>query len=310
MAKKTNEVVPKETINKKEILEEIDLEIEKRKDELLNTLDERVDKEVEISVSKKIKDFEKRINKLKNGKIIRRDIIIVLLLALLGYFGYCLYKVDYFHIRVNGEEKAVDVNNNQENQPVEEKLDSGYYIKNYDFLVDNLQINDDALLELYNSNYTKDNIPNSLKLKIAYKNLKQKLITEENNMITFNSSDLLESAQEIFGQDTFLNNEFFTYNNMRFMYFQDAYIAYKEEPKVNNVMYQVIDASEVDGVISFDLIVAKLENNQLLDLAGNIIVEVYNQEDLKTYQSQASKVKVSFEKEEDNYIFSRIEKLF
>ena len=113
-----------------------------------------------------MKEEEKKLSRGKTGKIICRDIIILLLLAVIGYFGYCLYDVDYFNIRTKVVDKTSDnkkddeiKNNDKEdnNEPVvDTKPDSSYYIKNYGYLLDNILIDDEEIYNLFTKTTLND----------------------------------------------------------------------------------------------------------------------------------------------------------
>lgn len=317
MAKKSKEpkqleLVP-ETMDIKSIEKEINKYLDNRKESIVEDISKKIDDQIELNVTRRMKEEEKRILRGKNGKIIRRDILILILIAIISYFSYCLYKVDYFHIRTikettQTEEKTPENSTNNEEEVKEEpiKID---YIKEYSYLVDNIQIEDDDIFSLYNKKLTKHSISNELKLKIAYKNIsEERLIKDENNnTITYNKEDLLESAKKIFGEDVTLNNEAFTYNNTRFIFFNDAYIGFNEDLKKTNFVYKIVDAKEEENKLIFDVLVAKIsENNELLNNKNKIVIEDYQEDDLEEYKDKLSTFKISFTKENDNYIFSSI----
>ena len=100
--------------NKKEVKNDIDLskinkeldskkedilkEVEDKKEEVIKELDSKIESKVEVAVNEKIKTYEKKVVKTKNYKILRRDIVIIILLGLIIYAGYYMYKNDYFNI--------------------------------------------------------------------------------------------------------------------------------------------------------------------------------------------------------------------
>lgn len=326
MAKKVTEPKKKEvkekekTIDIKSIEIELNNYLEDRKEDITNEIATKIDEQIELKVTKRLKEEEKKMNRGKTAKIIWRDIIIVILLAVIGYFGYCLYDVDYFNIRTKVEdipkdkEPKSDNNNepkepNNNPEPVEDnKPDSDYYIKNYSNLIDNLLINDESVFELFNKSTNKNNISNDLILKIAYKNLDKLYITSENNMITFHEDSLLESAKKIFGDNINLKNTMFSYNNTKFMYYNETYLGLKESDVTVDLLYKITDAKEENNTLTFSIIAAKLNTeNSLLDKDNNIILESYNNEDLLEYKDKLNEYKILFEKQNDNYIFNSIE---
>lgn len=323
MPRKANETKKKEikepkekNIDIKSIEIELNNYLEDRKVDIEKELTNKIDEQIELKVTKRMKEEEKKLSRGKTGKIIRRDIIIILLLGVIGYFGYCLYDVDYFNIRTKVVDKTSDnkkddeiKNNDKEdnNEPVvDTKPDSSYYIKNYGYLLDNLLIDDEEIYNLFTKTITRDIIPNELVLKIAYKNINKVLITNNNDMITFHKDSLLESAKKIFGEDINIKNEMFIYNNIKFMYYNDTYIGLKEESSSINLINKIIDANEENNELTFEFIIAKTSENKLLDIEDNIIEEEYDNKDITEYKDKLSTYIIVFEKSEDNYIFKNI----
>lgn len=325
MPRKANETKKKEikepkekNIDIKSIEIELNNYLEDRKVDIEKELTNKIDEQIELKVTKRMKEEEKKLSRGKTGKIIRRDIIIILLLGVIGYFGYCLYDIDYFNIRTKVVDKTSDnkkddeiKNNDKEdnNEPVvDTKPDSSYYIKNYGYLLDNLLIDDEEIYNLFTKTITRDIIPNELVLKIAYKNINKVLITNNNDMITFHKDSLIESAKKIFGEDINIKNEMFTFNNIKFMYYNDTYIGLKEESSSINLINKIINANEENNELKFEFIIAKTSENKLLDIEDNIVDEEYNNKDITEYKDKLSTYIITFEKSEDNYIFKNITK--
>ena len=131
--------INKELDSKKE---DILKEVEDKKEEVIKELDSKIESKVEVAVNEKIKTYEKKVVKTKNYKILRRDIVIIILLGLIIYAGYYMYKNDYFNIMINKNNVISTPNDPQE----EIKYDSAYYIKNYGYLINNIFINDNELV--------------------------------------------------------------------------------------------------------------------------------------------------------------------
>jgi len=317
---KKKEIKEKETIDIKKIEIELNKYLEDRKVDITKEITNKIDEQIELKVTKRMKEEEKKIVRGKSMKIIRRDILIILLLALLGYFGYCLYKVDYFNIRTKivetpkENEDKKDNNNdnktpNENDKPVvDTKPDSSYYINNYSYLIDNILIDDEKVFSLFSKKGTKENLSNELIQKIAYKNLDKLLITINNDMITFHKDSLLESAKKIFGEDIIIKDEMFNYNNTKFMYYNETYIGLKDNDTKTGLLSKIIDAKEENNKLEFNVIITKLsDENALLDKENNIIIENYNNEDLTIYKDKLPTFTITYENINNNYIFSSIE---
>lgn len=329
MAKKNNS--NKETEIKEEIKtvesyeEELVNFLNKQKESIASELSTKVDEQIELQVSKRMKEEERKIVRGKTGKIIRRDLFIIILIAIIGYFGYCLYKVDYFNIRIKPVEPTPNIkddkpqednptpDNNEPTKPViKDEHDIEYYLKNYGYLLDNININDESIFNLYKGKINLENIPNELVLKIAYKNLSKEVINTDNNMITFNSEALLNSATKIFGSNIYLKHELFNYNNTKFMYYNDTYIGLKEIDTTTGFISKVSEVKEENNNLSFKVVVARLtQENKLINNINEVVIESYQNENILDYQDKLSTFEVTFTHniESNNYDFTSIEEV-
>lgn len=311
--------------------EEFNIKIEQSKIEIIKSLNNDIDDQIKTSISKKLREEEKKIIGNKNRKIITRDFIIILLLALIGFLTYCLYDLDFYNIKtiVENKEKidnAIASNNlGQDNNVVkddetqkEEKKDekqeevktSKYYIENYKYLLDKIQITGDNELYFYKNTFSKNEIPNSIKLQIAYKNLDSDKKKTENGTISFKAEDLLKTCKELFGEDATINNEIFEYNNNKFLFFNDTYLGFlgKDEQITSNVIYVIENAYEKDNELIFEIVAAKKQENKLVNIiTEQPVVEEYNGEDILTYRNSLSQYKFIYSKVKDNYYFERVE---
>ena len=302
--------------NKKEVKNDIDLskinkeldrkkedilkEVEDKKEEVIKELDSKIESKVEVAVNEKIKTYEKKIVKTKNYKILRRDIVIIILLGLIIYAGYYMYKNDYLNIIIN-KNNVITPNNPQE----ETKYDSAYYIKNYGYLINNIFINDNELLDIFKKDLiTTNDISNSLKLKISYFNIKNKQNDDGN--IIFSKEDILSSYQTIFN-DTVINNETFTYNNTRFIYYNNMYIGYELPNEELNIKYNIYNSYLKDKDLVFELVVGRVVDNNIINIYDDRIME-YNG-NINDYQGLLTKYSIIFTNNNDKYYFNKIEKI-
>lgn len=302
-----NKKEPKNDIDLSKINKELDRkkedilkEVEDKKEEVVKELDSKIESKVEVAVNEKIKTYEKKIVKTKNYKILRRDIVIIILLGLIIYAGYYMYKNDYLNIIIN-KNNVITPNNPQE----ETKYDSAYYIKNYGYLINNIFINDNELLDIFKKDLiTTNDISNSLKLKISYFNIKNKQNDDGN--IIFSKEDILSSYQTIFN-DTVINNETFTYNNTRFIYYNNMYIGYELPNEELNIKYNIYNSYLKDKDLVFELVVGRVVDNNIINIYDDRIME-YNG-NINDYQGLLTKYSIIFTNNNDKYYFNKIEKI-
>ncbi len=311
--------------------EEFNIKIEQSRIEIIKNLNDDIDDQIKTSISKRLREEEKKIVGNKNRKIITRDFIIILLLVLIGFLTYCLYDLNFYNIKtiVENKEKIDNViasndlekvnnvieeehNNNEEkkDEQKQEVKSSKYYIDNYSYLVDNIQIAGANELYLYKKPINKEEISNNIKLQIAYKNMDNTNKKIKDGMISFKAEDLLKSCKEILGNDITLNNEIFGYNNNKFLYHDDTYLGLLVDgDKIDsNVVYKIENVYEKDSKLTFEIIAAKRQEGKLVNiLTEQPVVEEYKGEDILTYKNNLSKYKFVYSKEKDNYYFERVE---
>ncbi len=271
MANKKDDITKDKDVKK--ILEEIDSQINDKKKEMLEELKKEMDKQIEISAQKRVDLEAKKLIKGKTGKIIRRDFVIIILIAIIGYLGYCLYDIGYFNKNLPVQTEVVEV------PKQEEVKNSTYYIKNYSQLVENIQV-PNIVQEIQNS-VSKDNMSNNLKLKIAYKNLEDSKKISDGDVLTFDSSSLLEAFQSVCGESATLENTVFEYDNLKFLYFNNTFIAENSTViGLEKANYKITNAYETGNKLNFEV----------------------------TYDGQVGVYKYTFEKSGSNYYFDKIEK--
>lgn len=271
MANKKDDITKDKDVKK--ILEEIDSQINDKKKEMFEEFKKEMDKQIETSVQKRVDLEAQKLIRGKTGKIIRRDIVIILLIAIIAYLGYCLYDIGYFNKNLPVQTEVV------ESSKQEEVKNKDYYIKNYGDLVENMQVPN--MLQEIENGASKDNMTNTLKLKIAYKNLKEDKKTINGEVLTFDSGSLLEAFQNVCGDKVSLENTVFEYENLKFLYFNDTYIAESATviPSIK-ANYKITNAYEVGNKLTFEV----------------------------TYDGQVGVYKYTFEKSGDNYYFDKIVK--
>ena len=303
--------------NKKELKSDIDLskidkeldskkedilkDLEGKKEDILKELDNKIESKVEVVVNDKIKSYEKKIVKTKNYKILRRDIVIIILLGLIIYAGYYMYKNNYINISSIKNNTINTPNNSKE----EIKYDSAYYINNYHYLIDNIIINDNEILDIFKKDsITTNDLSNTLKLKISYYNIKNKQNDDGN--IVFSQEDILSSYQTIFN-DTVISNATFTYNNTRFIYYNNMYIGYELPSDEINIKYNIYNSYLKDKDLVLELVIGRVVDNNIINIYDDSIRE-YNG-NITDYQELLTKYSITFTNSNNKYYFSKIEKI-
>lgn len=289
--------------------EELDIDsilqvLDDKKEEIFNDLDSKIELKIDDKIEDKMRDYEKKIVRGKNYKIIKRDIVIILLLGIMVYASYYLYTNGYLT-----KNEIVNNSNNEVNNTVNYtdkiELDKEYYLDNYSYLVDNLFIEDIGLLDIFKMNSVSVNdLSNSLKLKISYANIKNKEVSDES--IIFTSTSLLDSYQYLFNDSNLVSSSF-TYNNIQFIYYNNMYLGYNNTLEDINIVYNIYNGYTNDSEdIILEVSVAKVVDNNLVNVYDDSVIYSYSG-NISDYIDNLSKYKFTFIKNQDNYYFSKME---
>lgn len=296
-------------IDKKKVVDEI-------KKDVINSLDEEISKRVEYETKNKLDKMEKRIYKYKNSSIFKRNIIILLLLALIVFETKILYDNDLLLKHKNSKDTdIVEKDNkikNKENEDKEEvKKDSKWYIDNYSYLLDNIKINLEDSYYLYKDNYTEDTIDNTVRLNMSYQLLSKDKISINNSVITIDENNLKDAYKKIFGTLDKYSAENFNNDCIQFIYNENSktYLAIdtKCQSKTTEKIEKIKKIYEEDDNIVIETIIGihDKENNSLTNVNGDIISDDYSN-NIDEYKTDI--YKYTFKNVDQKYYIEKIEK--
>ena len=301
----------------KELNIDKELIIKEIKKELIEDLDDEITKRVEYETRNKLEKMEKKIYKYKNGSIIRRNIIILVLFAVIALETKVLY--DNNLLSVKGNKKQSEVNNelkiDNKNENKEEK-NSEWYIKKYSYLLDNIKtnINGEDKYYLYKDNYIEESISNRVRLNMSYQELKKENIKNENSVINIDENDIKNAYKKIFGSLENYKAENFNNSCVQFIYNDNSknYMAIDTSCEVNNeeLIEQVKNIYEEDNKIIIETIVGikVKENNSLINIDGNVITDNFPG-NINEYEESLNKYKYIFELKDKSYYLKEINRI-
>lgn len=301
----------------KELNIDRELIVKEIKKELIEDLDDEVTKRVEYETKNKLEKMEKRIYKYKSTSIIRRDVIILIFLAVIVLETKVLYDNNLLAVKSN--KKQNEVNNelkvDNKNEEKEEK-NTEWYIKNYSYLLDNIKtsISGEDKYYLYKDNYSENNISNTVRLNMSYQLLSKDDINIENSVINVKENDLKDAYKKIFGSLDNYKAENFSNSCIQFIYNKDSknYMAIDTTCVSSNeeLIEQIKNIYEEDNKIIIETIVGiKIqENNSLINVDGNVITDNYSG-NINEYEESLNKYKYIFELNDKNYYFKEINRI-
>lgn len=307
---------------------EIKISITNNTSKFKEELKEELTNDIQNEVANIMKQEERRIIKGKNFSVFKRDVVILILLGICFYFGYCLFDAKYFDFmksecEKNGTCTTVDMSGKEEdpNKPGEVIKDKDWYIEHYGYLLESSQakMNADQVnaYYLYSGDHSLNEMKTSYLLNLAYSKLEKKAIKTNTQSITVSGEDLMHAFENLFGSTNYYKPGTFTYDCLTFKYNQDKdrYTASNTKCSVSNKeIVEEIDNMYEDGDVLYLITVAtiydKVENtyysfDDLYDPVASNVTEndvLANAKKLNRYQYQYKKV-------EDTYYLDSITKL-
>ena len=296
MTKKKEETKIEEENTKKELPEEY---IEELKDNLTRELNDYIDRKITLAVSKEIEKTNKKIIRAKTRKIIFRDIIIILLLALCIYFAYLLKNAHYFDkyfIDDNNKQTEeitpkTDIINPTNEKPKEPTLDE--LTKEYGSLLNNLYLNEKS--EYIKNLYTYEFTPEVKQYFTMNYIISDGLIIDDNYNVIENAK--FKTAYETIFNDAYVPTSFeYNDNNIRYISKLESYITDKlvTENKTN-IIKEIIDIKVTDYEIIITTIEGILINNKVYEIIND--KEICEVTSMKENASKLNKLVYTFNKD-------------
>ena len=315
---KVNKEVKKIDINKEEVLKEIKSELTTKiktqiskeliddiKNDVSAILKEEVRNDLKKEIDKEIKINSKRNIRGKRGKIFRRDIIIIILLAIIGYLLYFMYNHNYVSFSMNTNMNNVSVSNDK--RIVKNEEDYTYLL---DYVNVKLPFDNSNSLYLYLKDYKESNINDSIKLTMAYNYI---------NKDEFSVDDIKYAYVKLFNTDKNFKNASFDYECKKFKYddINNTYTLVNNEcinTSSKEILERIINTSKKNNKVVITTVVGvyDISNNSLYNYKNvydPVAVNLNSNFNIKDYQNKLSTYKYTFIKNSDGYYFDSINKL-
>lgn len=273
-------------------------DVEKMKDELTKYVDKVIEKELNQKLKKEFTDeIEKAHKKLmreKNKKIIIRNIVIILLIAIIGFLLYLLYSVGYFDsyfVKEKNDDKQAVIEKSEETKeqetPTLEELK-----EKYASLLDPITITANSLYleDYYNGNLTKD-LMKYLSINVLdVTKLEQE---EDYNLIT--EEELNKAFQTLFEGECDKNG--FDYNNNKIRYIQKLEVYVTDhilEKETSTINREIIDIKEEKDEIVITTIEGIVEEENLYNILTKEQIENYSGDSIINYQESLNTISYRF----------------
>ena len=319
--KKTTKVkkeIKKIDVNKEEVLKDIKTElttkiktqitkelIDEMKTDISAIVKEEVRNDLKREIDNEIKKNSRRNIRGKRGKIFRRDIIIIILLAIIAYLVYFMYNHNYVSFSINSNMNNVTFTNDK--KVVNTNNDYSYLLDNVNV---KLPFENSNSLYLYLKDYNESNINDSIKLTMAYNYL---------NKDDFSVDEAHDAYVRLFNTDKNFKNISFDYECKKFKYddVTNTYTLVSNEcinTSSKEVLERIINTSVKNNKVIITTVVGVYDNsnNSLYNyknIYDPIAVDLNNNFNITDYQNKLNTYKYTFVKVDDNYYFDNIKKL-
>lgn len=297
-------------------------QIENVKFEIISSIQENLHSELKDYTLKQIRKIERR----RRIGVIVRDVVILLLAVVVGYFGYCLYDAQYFDFMQPFCEQSDscedDKNEGDTKTDSEVVKDTAWYQRTYGYLFDSLQINLNAdkvsAYYLYSDDYKVSDIQPSYLLAMAYNRLNSNITYDSDKGIMVPANDLKTSFVNLFGDAEYFTKQNFTYDCAEFTYdrVSDSFIT--PSVQCNSTSNRQI-VEEVDEIYEEGNVIYFLTTAAIFDKAeGSLytfdnlfkpVAQNVEKADFAKYKASSNRYQYRFKKIDDKYYFSDIVKL-
>lgn len=280
MAKKIEE---KKSINEKD-LKEIKIE-------LLDYAKNRIDIEVENSFKK----IEKKIVKRKNIKIIKRDITIIILLALICFLSYELYNTGYFNKYLIKEQVVEKV---EKEETPQEEIEKEDLKEKYKDSLNNIYIKSNSK---YLNDYYNGNLTNELRLELTLNTIPNEAIEKDEDTYILSNKVMEEYYSKLFDSSYKASSFNYGSNKIKYLKNQEVYLISSDITKSNSKIKRIItDVKEVDKEIIVSTIEYIVDNDKVINIISKEEV-TDNEKDVLKEKNKLNRLEYHLTIKDNNY---------
>ena len=257
-----------------------------------------IDKEIKANFNDEVKKVYNKLLRDKSRKVFIRDIIILILLAIIGLLLYTLYDFGYFDKYFNNNNnETVVVNNNidKENEIIidEPKGPTLEELKNeYSYLLLNVKINE-------KSNYAKDfysgNLTDEVKNYIALYNINfsELVVDEDCNII---EDGIFKTAyNKVFNGEYTKVSFDFNGNKVKYINKLESFITTSVlENTASNIQREIIDIKVDNDNVSITTVEGIVDNGKLYNIVTGSEVKKFKNDSILNYQDNLTKITYTF----------------
>ncbi len=264
---------------------------EEKKDINTETLKEELKEYIDLEIKKEYQEEINKINnkliKEKNKKIIFRNIIILLLIAIIGFLLYLLYDNNYFSKILVKDNDIKEIKKEEDNTKKEDdiKIDdkekdeikkpSLTELKDkYGHLIDKYYISDTSK---YLDDYYKGNLTSELKSYLTLNNINFNDLEIDDNSNIISEAEFKEIYESLFIDKYEGLNFDYNGNKIRFLSKISSYITEKElQKEKSNIVREIISIEENENKILITCVEGKIIDNKLYNIISGEEITDYS----------------------------------
>ena len=269
-------------------------------DELKEELTTYIDKEIKKNFLNELEKSNKRVIREKNKKIFVRNIIILILIALVGFLLYQLYDVNYFdkYFTHNNKTTTTEIEQTKTTEQVTKEPTLEELKTKYGYLLDEIKINEKSK---YLDNYYKGDLSNELKCYLTLNSMDFNKLSLDKNYSVIKEEDFTNSYNKLFTND--YSSTDFDYNGNKITYIPtlSSYVATTKLNKdKTNIIREITDVKVNGDEITITTLEALLKDNKVYDVTSSTELGSYTN-NLTKYNDKLNKVIYTFK---DNKLIS------
>ena len=271
------------------------------KKELKDYVDEKVDK----VFFDELRDANKKLIREKSRRIFWKNIIIIILIAIIGFLVYLLYSNNYFDKYFNKNSNNIEQKEEKKEEsrevkptptptpvPTPKKPTQDELKKEYGSLLDNYYVTDSSsyLTDFYEGNLTKD-----LKKYMTLNTFTFDKLEKEEDYNIIKESTFKEAYLKLFSDDYVSETFSYDENKIRYVKAMESYMTTELLVREDNNIEREIKDIKVDGnEIIITTVEGVVKDNKLYNILSNSLVEEYNEDSLLKYEDKLNKLIYTF----------------
>ncbi len=268
---------------------------------LKDELKDYVSLEIKKGFTEEVEKANKRLIKEKNKAILFRDILIILLIAGVGFLIYLLYQEGFFakilsNKNINNNQEVVNEEKNLEEyehkeeevkKPTQEDLkkEYAYLLDNYIMLEDSLYLDD-----FYNGKLTPE-----IRSYLTLRMMKKDTFSIEEDYQIIEEEDFKKNYLTLFNGDFSPISFDYNGNKIRYISKMNAYMTsaiLKDEE--TSIVREILEIEESNGKIAITTVEGIIRDNYIFNVVTRNFV-ANNNNDLKNFVDKLNKVTYVFE---------------